>query len=141
MFCRKASGQRQNQERFARSAAEFISLISVKETNQRKRFVPKANPGSHRRGDFSTGHPCPIEKRRTSCAAPSGSARPGSSEAESHQPPTQRRMHYEAGQKGRSYVVVVCGVRAVAGMHAACVREGHRGATGQLMTEHDTVGL
>src|SRR5690606_37550789 len=49
-------------------------LISVKETNQRKRCLSKANPGSHRRGDFSTGHPCPIEKRRTSCAAPSGSA-------------------------------------------------------------------
>jgi hypothetical protein len=25
------------------------------------------------RGDFSKGHPCPLEKRRTSCAAPSGS--------------------------------------------------------------------
>src|SRR5690606_15157543 len=71
---RRSPDAKQDQQRFARCATEFISLISVKETNQRRRCLSKANPGSHRRGDFSTGHPCPIEKRRTSCAAPSGSA-------------------------------------------------------------------
>jgi hypothetical protein len=44
------SEKRQDQERFARCAAEFISLISVKETNQRKRcppYTPPAGSWSH----------------------------------------------------------------------------------------------
>src|SRR5690606_2153946 len=51
-----------------------VHFFGKHQRNKRKRFVPRANPGSHRRGGSSTGHPCPIEKRRTSCAAPSGSA-------------------------------------------------------------------
>src|SRR5690606_17382707 len=67
---RRSPEAKQDQQRFARCAAEFISLISVKETNQRKRCLSRANQGSHRRGDFSTRHPCLVEKRRTSmCGA------------------------------------------------------------------------
>jgi hypothetical protein len=33
-----SAAESKNQERFARCADEFISLMSVKETNQRKRF-------------------------------------------------------------------------------------------------------
>jgi len=56
-FVKKIIKAKQDQGRFDRCAAEFISLISVKETNQRKRCLSRANPGSHRRGDFSTRHP------------------------------------------------------------------------------------
>src|SRR5690606_13615832 len=38
----KPPSKEPDQERFVRCAAEFISLIGVKETNQRKRLVPTA---------------------------------------------------------------------------------------------------
>jgi len=54
----KIAKQAKDQERFARGAAEFISLISVKGTNQRKRFpvhISRSSVGLRR--DFSNRHP------------------------------------------------------------------------------------
>ncbi|WP_169447782.1 hypothetical protein [Luteimonas mephitis] len=54
----KIAKQAKDQERFARCAAEFISLISVKETNQRKRFpvhISRSSVGLRR--DFSNRPP------------------------------------------------------------------------------------
>src|SRR3546814_20651596 len=60
----------QDQERFDRCAAEFISLMSVKETNQRKRFCAHGKPGQSLVKGFFEREYCPREKRPTSmCAA------------------------------------------------------------------------
>src|SRR3546814_9320057 len=56
----------QDQERFDRCAAEFISLMSVKETNQRKRFCAHGKPGQSLVKGFFERASCPREKRRTS---------------------------------------------------------------------------
>jgi len=50
-------------------------LLAQRKSNQ-KEMASSTNQSYDRsgRGDFSKGHPCPLEKRRTSCAAPSGSA-------------------------------------------------------------------
>src|SRR5690606_15028440 len=50
---------------------DFISFDwRQKKRSKEKRLVPRANPGSRRRGDFSRGHPALVEKRRTSmCGA------------------------------------------------------------------------
>src|SRR3546814_20533611 len=59
----------QDQERFDRCAAEFISLMSVKETNQRKRFCAHVKPGQSLVKGFFERASCPRDKRRTPMSA------------------------------------------------------------------------
>src|SRR5690606_24186546 len=57
-------------QRHSPSATSFL-LMSVKRNGSKeKRFPDRANPATRWRRDFSTRHPCRVEKRRTSmCGA------------------------------------------------------------------------
>ena len=58
---------------FAFGELLFFGRAQRKVTKRKGAFPIKAHPPNECRRDFSKGHPCPLEKRRTSCAAPSGS--------------------------------------------------------------------
>src|SRR5690606_1452071 len=62
---------RQDQRRFDRCAAEFISFDKrQKKQNQRKTLCANSTPGHSLMKGFFYGTSCPIEKRRTSmCGA------------------------------------------------------------------------
>src|SRR5690606_27357936 len=54
--------RRQEQERFARCAAEFISLISVKETEPKKTLCAQSTPGCSLMKGFFERASCPRRK-------------------------------------------------------------------------------
>ena len=51
----------------------FFGRAQRKVTKRKGASPIKAHSPNGCRRDFSKGHPCPLEKRRTSCAAPFGS--------------------------------------------------------------------
>src|SRR5690606_34973408 len=144
-------------QRLSPSATSFL-LMSVKRNGSKeKRFPDRANPAIHRWRDFSTRHPCLVEKRCTSmcsalrvCELARRRWDLQKLKTTNHQPPTHRLgwLHQSSAggtmkqgkRAGRMLLLCAAFVLSLAGALPAFA-QGIEERLGQLMAEHDTVGL